>query len=74
METRRRLSDAKLEEKEETRRSSLTSGGGESEEAADAADPDAARSSRAGSELERSRAESGQERKLKVRRQAGRGS
>lgn len=73
METRRRISDAKIEEKDGARRTSLTSGESADEAAADpAADPDAgARSSRAQSEQDRSRAESGQERKLKVRQTHG---
>eukprot|EP00903_Cladosiphon_okamuranus_P006637 g6481.t1 len=58
METRRRISDSKLEEKDGARRTSLTSG--ESDEVTEAADADTSRSSRA---------ESGQERKLKIAQQ-----
>lgn len=57
METRRRISDSKVEDKDGPRRTSLTSG--ESDEVTGPADTDASRSTRA---------ESGQERKLKVRR------
>eukprot|EP00752_Nemacystus_decipiens_P009474 g8470.t1 len=66
METRRRISDSKIEEKDGARRPSLASG----ESADEAADPDAGgRSNRALSGQERPRAESGQERKLKIAQQ-----